>query len=565
METPVQPVASDAPPTPSQSRGRARWIVGGLVAVVALGGAAWAASFLTARPVADTLRYVPGDSAVVAELRPDLPGDQRGHLGNFLAHFPGFQDQSILDAKIDEALGRLVSEGSGGTVDYATRVKPLLTGPMALALSTETLTAGASGRQPPLPVLVATTDGRITCDIVFGATTPGEAHRGVEIRTVSDMTACAVHDRHLLVGDAAGIGAAIDARLDGTGIDRDATYATARASLDGDQVATLFVAGDGLTGAFQGIFDQLGQPLPASPVIPAWTIAGLRVVDDALILDVVAPPVTGPPPPSGAPTLAAATESLLAALLPPDTLGFVEAHGIGALAERGLAELRADPARAEIVAQLDAALQVVGGADNLVGWVEDVGVAVVPTDDAVGGVVILRGIDATTAEARLAELRNLLVVASTGTDITLTDTEHAGVTITSVDLGDLTTLLGGLADVPAGLGNVPVEISLARRNDTVFLAAGRGVVERILDVGSASLGATSAYQRAIGLAGDRNDMQMYVAIDAVVATAERLFVPQEPSSWTDEIKPYVDHLAALAWASTSTSTTNHVRIVLTVK
>ena len=63
------------------------------------------------------------------------PAISARHLGNFLAHFPGFADQSILDQKIDEVLERLVSEGSDGSVDYATRVEAAPRRPDGLSVS----------------------------------------------------------------------------------------------------------------------------------------------------------------------------------------------------------------------------------------------------------------------------------------------------------------------------------------------------------------------------------------------------------------------------------------------
>ena len=69
---------------------------------------------------------------VYAEARLDLPGDQRQRLANFLSHFPGFDDQAIFDQKIDEALDRLMGEGSKGEVTYTRDIKPWLGDSIAL-------------------------------------------------------------------------------------------------------------------------------------------------------------------------------------------------------------------------------------------------------------------------------------------------------------------------------------------------------------------------------------------------------------------------------------------------
>ena len=70
--------------------------------------------------------------------------------------------------------------------------------------------------------------------------------------------------------------------------------------------------------------------------------------------------------------------------------------------------------------------------------------------------------------------------------MTVRDGEHNGVTITSVDLGDMSALLGGLGvgelGEPVDVGDVRLELAIAARDDLVLVGLGEGVVERILDV-----------------------------------------------------------------------------------
>ena len=219
---------------------RTRWLVVGLVSALAIGGAVAAALILGARPLPDAFRYLPADSVVVAELRPDLPGDQRQNLGNLLAHFPGFADQSNLTAKIDETLARLVNEGSSGSVDYATRIKPLLAGPLVVG-------TGIDGLKNQTALAVASTDGIVTCEGVFGSATALETHRAVVIKSVEHGMACALDGRFMLVGDPASVRAGIDAHLDYKGVDTNARFTAARTRLEGDQVAIVYVDGKALT------------------------------------------------------------------------------------------------------------------------------------------------------------------------------------------------------------------------------------------------------------------------------------------------------------------------------
>ncbi|MES1239328.1 MAG: DUF3352 domain-containing protein, partial [Chloroflexota bacterium] len=334
------------------------------------------------------------------------------------------------------------------------------------------------------------------------------------------------------------------------GIDTSATYKAARAALDGDQLATFFADGAALKSILDAVVTTAFAN-PASDLLGDWTIAGLRVVDDALRFDAVADPVDGTTP-SGAPTLAPAAESEFAGVLPADTLGFVEAHGVGALLERSIATMAADPDQAEGLAQLQQVFAVLGGLDNAIDWIEELGIAVIPTDDAAGGTIPIRGTDAEAAASRLTQIRNLLVLAGTGTDITISDSEHAGVKITTVDLGNLADLAGSLGVPAEGIGDARLSFSMAQRDDLVILAVGTGVVERILDTDTASsLRTTAGFTRAMDLAGVKGDLHAYVAVDAATTFLEKLVPASELGTWPDELMPYIEHLAAVAWSSTN--------------
>lgn len=567
-DAPVAPIPlARVEPVPTGSTvggSRVRWLIGGGVALAAVAALALAAILVGARPLPEVFKYVPADSAIVAEVHPELPGDQRQRLGNFLAHFPGFADQSSLDQKIDEVLGRVVHDGSGGAVDYATQVKPLLAGPLAVSASPGGLSAAMSGGSPAGFLLVATTDAGITCDTVFGSSAPGPSHRDIEIRNVEHDLACAVHDRFLLLGDVAAVRAGLDARLDGRGLDGSSSYREARAKLEGDQLATVFASGPALEGLLRDASASMGQALPAMN-LPAWMVVGLRVDDGSLSIVAHSGPVTEAAPPSGAPSPAPAAESRFAEHLPADTLGYLEVHGVGALVERSLATMRADPAQADTIAQLEQGLLALGGATNLTGWIEDLGIAVLPVGDSVGGAILIRGTDADAAAARLTQVRNLLALAATGTDVTVRDSEHAGVTITTVDLGDLGTLLSGMG-VPADVGGLRLELAIAARDDLVVVGIGSGVVERVLDVqAAASLATSGSYGEAVGLAGSRNEVQAYVALDRLVGFVEGLAPADQRAAWDRDVKPYVDHLAALAWSSGGADQGSRASLVLTVK
>ncbi len=574
--------AGSDPATPPR-RSRMRWFVAALIVVVVIGGALAGALLLGTKPLPEALRYVPSGSAVVVELRPDLPGDQRQHLGNFLAHLPGFADQSTLTAKIDEALARIVTAAGGGAVDYTTQVKPLLAGPMTAALSVSDLADASAGRTPSGLLLVATTDGKATCQsISAGKGTNGEVHRGIQLSVIgpSSGLACAVDGRFLLLGSPAGISGGLDAKLDGKGIDANATFRSARERLSGDHLALAYVDGK----ALQATVDSLGATIGTIPsltpsanatldpartsTLPAWVMLGVRVVDDALQLESVVPPIAGPVLPSGLPSDPPSDKSHFAAVLPADAYGFVEAHGAGANIERFVGLLAADSSQLAALESLKQALASVGGIDSLVGWIQDLGVAGIPTGGNPGAVVLLRGADANAASSRLDQIRNLLTLASIGTDITVRTADHNGVPITTVNLGDLGPTLEALG-APAGVipAGSNLAFSMARRGDILMVGIGDGVLERVIDVdASSSLASSPTYRRAIELAGSPNDLEAFIGIEAVVA-----WIDAHPPTGIDmdayraNIQPYVSHLAGLIESTLTTPTGTTGRIIVTVK
>jgi hypothetical protein len=505
------------------------------------------------------------------ELRPELPGDQRQHVGNFLAHFPGFADQSILDTKIDEALDRIIRAQSNGTVDYAKQVKPLIAGPLVIAAQAADLTAASSGGPPAGFLVVATTDGKASCGLLTSKTTAGDTYRGFKYDMLGgseSTTACGLDGRFMLLGSVEAIKAAVDARQDGKGIDGSATFRTARERLTGDQVAYAFLDGKRAMSSLETFAPSLGIDAALGAGVPDWVIAGIRVVDDAIQVEVLTPPLTSPALASGVPSDPPPAKSQFAAMLPADAFGFVEAHGMGATIQRAIAQLKADPAQKSAVDSFEEAVASLGGVQNLAAWIEDLGIAAVPVDDGLGAVVLIRGTDAAAAGSRFDQIRNLLVLASTGSDMKLTPTDHNGVSITTVDLGELGPTLEALGVPIGGLGaTTRLSFALARNADVVIVGVGDGVVERVLDTADANAIATSDnYRRAIELAGSPNDVEAFVAIDAIAGWLEAHPLPGfDVDTYRKDTKPYLEHLAVVSASSITTDTGTRARLVLTVK
>ncbi len=568
--------ASAAPasaPAAGSSRSGLRWALGLGVATLVLVITAGAVFLLGGPTSPEALKYVPADSAMVMEGRFDLPGDQLQKLGNLLAHFPGFADQSTLNAKIDEAFGRLVSGASAGDVDYATEIKPWLNGPLFISGDAQSL-ADAEGEGSASRLLVsATTNNGVACETAFEGQTPThETYKGLDLVTAADGSlACVIDGRIGLVGDPASVKEAIDTKADRKGMDRSAAYAAARRQLTGEQLATVFIAGDAIRQAAPS--SDPGIAIPGMEAlagrIPDWIILGLRAEDDALIVDGVVAPL---PAASGGPSLLpnpAAHASVTAPLAPAGTLLYFEDQGTGVSLQNLFAQLRAIP-------DLQAPLQMldgVGGPAGLVGWIDDAAIAIsaknpTPENPGIQASVYLVARDDATAAEKLATVKTALGLAGlSGGGITVANETIAGVEVMTVTVTDLGSFVppGSVPGVDTGALDAPVSFSVAARGRVIYLTIGDGAMAEVLAVqAGSSLADDAAFKLAAqrGLANSRTTL--YAAVGATADLAQGFLPAEIASQWATEFAPYVDPLEAFGVSLSIDPSATRSRMVLTV-
>jgi hypothetical protein len=587
MEPAVDPSAVGtpepvAPPTQAGAvagMSRGRWLIAGGVTAVAVVIAVGAAILLGGRPVPEALTYVPADSAVVAELRMDLPGDQLQKVGNLLAHFPGFKDQTTLSQKLDESFERIARGASNGSVDYQTQIKPWLAGPLFAASGA----APANGDRESF-LLVATTDGTPTCDAALKAigngrgpspaplASPTAGSDGV-VTTLDGAFACARDGRFGLLGSTAMVRAGLAAHAQHHGMDTNTAYRTARDTLGGDRLATIYLSKAAMSAGPMASDLPLasGELAAALGRVPDWAIGGVSAEDDALVADLVTAsiPAATAPPGSPLPTLPPAHKSRIAPLLPGDTVALVDAHGIGTGLQIGLAQLRADPRLGESLGQVDTTLQALGGVGGLVGWIDDAGIAVVPDGSSVTGGVILLAPDETTASSKAQQLKGLLGIFAIGGKAQIRQETIAGVDVTVLDIVDIGGLLGGVPGapslpVPLPPGQ-PVSVAFASKADALLVGP-EAFVKRVLETQSGStLAESAAYMHALKRAPAENLSQVYVGTAPLLALGEELLPDAEVVAFDSDIKPYVEPFDAILVTTTMDRGGVHVRLVATVK
>ena len=558
------------------SSNRGRWVIGLGAAGAAIALAAGALVLFGAPVSPDALRYIPADAMAVAELRMDLPGDQLQHVGNLLAHFPGFADQATLPAKIDAALGRLVTSAGDLSVDYTTDIKPWLSGP-AFVGAFAPVPGATVGAERPRLVISATTNGAVTCAATLrDQALTHEIYRGLDVALSADgMTACVIDGRQALLGDPATVKRALDAKADGTGMDKSANYRAARAALGGDRLATVYLDATALTklmptpGASFAIPGIAGlEGLVGSA--PAWTIVGVRAEDDALVVDTVTAPTSTaavgatagttqlPLPPTHA--------SVLAGMVPADTLLLVEDQGSGVSLQNLLARLGASP---QVGAQLKM-LDGLGGAGALVGWIEDAGVAVSArgtTERMPDVALLLVAADEAAASSRVASLGAILGLAGLGDGVTIARSTINGVAVTTLSITDLGSLLP--PGVVPGLDTLPtpgpISISVAAKGRVVVVTSGEAAMTAILNVAAGSSLADQAAFRQAGrhaLANSRTSI--YVAAGASIDLVKGMLPAEAAAKFATDVAPYVDPIEAFAISVTRDEATRRSRLVITV-
>jgi hypothetical protein len=558
--------APTAPVSPPRGASRMRWFLAfgivGLAVAVTIG--AFALLGAPATPAA--LRYIPDDAVAVVEIRMDLPGDQMENLGDLLAHFPGFADQSTLTDKIDEAMQQLVAgAGSGGDTDYRTDVKPWLNGPLfagAFAPDGNLSTEGSDEM-----VVSATTNGAVDCVAAFdGQTVTHETYQGLDLSLSGDARfACVVDGRQALVGTPAQVKRAIDAKAAGTGMDKSARYAAARAALGGDRLASVYVDGEALAGLAP---TASAMPVPGLDAlagqVPDWIMAGIRAESDALVIDTVAAPV---PASTAGPSLLpmpAGHASVLAGVVPADSLLFVEAQGAGVAIQNLFTQLGQIPDAAPALQMLEG----LGGASELAGWIQDAGISVAIRDTKPQVAILLVGADEASTTSRVTSLRSLLGLMAVGGDgVTIEETTVNGVAVTTATITDISALVppGSVPGMEDLTGAGPFTFSIAGRGNTLLLAVGAGAMASVLNVAAgAGLGDDATFKAAGARGLSNSPMSVYVAAGASVELMKGFLSPAELEKFRTEAAPYLEPLDAVLITTSMGSDANRSRIVVTV-
>ena len=552
--------------TPKSGGGRTRWAVAIGVAGLAIAAAIGAVILFGQQAAPSALQYVPGDAAIVAEVRLDLPGDQMQKLGNLLAHFPGFADQSTLAAKLDEALGKLVQSASDGKANYVTDLKPWVNGPLFIGVLDLTMTTTTAATAPSDVVISATTNGGVSCATLFKNETPThETYQGLDlVLNAAGTMACVVDGHQALLGHPATVRKALDAKAAGTGMDKSAKYTAARKALGGDRLATLYFDGAALQKLIPAT-TQAGVPDVSALMgqVPSWLMTGVRAEDDGFVLDYVGAPV---PPATGGPSLVAdapAHPSVIAPMVPGDTLLFVEAQGAGVSIQNLLTKLHQVPELAEALKTLDG----LGSPSDLVGWIDDAGVTVSMHGTTPDVAVLLVAKDEASVTSRVASLKTLLALAGPSNGIDVKSSTINGIDVTTVTIADIGALIPS-GSVPGGATlptTGPISFSIAANGKVLLVTSGEAAMTALLNTtADSSLAANAAFKHA-GTRGLANaGTTVYLGVGATLELAKGFLSADQLATYQKDAAAYLGPLEGLLFQAASDADGTRSRIVITV-
>ncbi|MFI5261123.1 MAG: DUF3352 domain-containing protein [Candidatus Limnocylindrales bacterium] len=527
-------------PTRTSRGGRGRWVVAlvaTLVVVLVAGGlivvaGAGAASVGPA--------YAPADAILYVDARADLPGDQHQQLATFMARFPGFADPSSLDAKLDQALDKLIGQATGGTFSYTANIKPWFGGQVAVSVGPgdAVLLVVSVSDSSGLPTKLDQTSQDLAKQL--GGTVSITDHNGTSVYTISGGTGVSglnaisfaiTHDAIVAAKDAATVDAALDRKAGSSpNLAGVAAYRDAVGRLDADRLGTFYLDGAAVgkllasldTGAAAGSCASTASlaQLPTTIAGELQAQNGDLVARSQAVL------------PATASTIPAASSDL-ASHVPGSAVYYTEVHGFASLWNSVTTTLVQDPCLSSVTGQLSTIEGLLGTKiPDAFAWVKDAGLVVTATGGRATGGIVATTSDAATGQARLTQLVTLLKLAKLqgGPTITTSDTGYAGTTITSLNVA---------ADATNGLPAITV--AYAFKGDVFVLGVGDPFVKAVLDTTSAtSLASDDRYSAALSAAGGAtNSGVTYADLSAIRVLAEAQVPADQKAHYTSDVQPYL--------------------------
>jgi hypothetical protein len=601
VETPTTPTTPLTPVVPTKAprprRSRFRWAISIAVVALIIATTAAVAAVITGRSTdATVLGYVPDQTVSYAELRLDLPGDQRQAVGQFLSKFPGFADQAALESKLDQVLDDLVKKATDGAQTYTTDIKPWFGGELAVALGPLPPASSLKGDQAAAMssfrglTLLSITDpvaAQAWFDAAIsknGATTTKQTYGGATLtlfdKTDGPQAAFAIVDGKVAVaGDLVSVKAAVDTQGSGSFAKQPGPKA-ALDSMSDDHVGFAYIALHPLLDWSNEAAKSLGSAAGATSTslydtldkaLPDWAAYSLRFQGDAIVMEATNPvPETRLGPSEN-------SRSTIAEHIPGTALVAAMSNDLGTTIKQTLALYRGDASFKPVMDQVDQALGLIGGADAAFGWAGDSAVVVGAPNGTPEGGAIIEPKDKAAADHLFTALRAFIALGGAQQGITVSDETYNGTTITIIDLGDLSKLAGmagasgatGAAGLPA-LPTGHVQIAYAVTDQVVVVGSGPDFVKSVIDTTKdTSLASNDRYTTLADRAGAGTGAT-WVDITAIRGLIEKAAVgsgadPAALAKYQTDLKPFLTPFDAIYASSSTGNDLDRSVIYVTVK
>lgn len=560
--------------------GALRAVVAGLITAIMLVAMLGVAVFAQTGKAAEGPTFLPADSVLYAELRLDLPGDQREQLMAFLGHLPGFADSASFDTKLDETIDQMLG-GSDSPISWTEDIKPWFGGQVMLgltALPPMDMTGSASAMAQTAPVVVglSATDGAALDTAVakllasMGDSVTTEEYAGETISIVDNgdtPTVLAPTDSVLLISnDIDQLKASLDT-LAGTtpSLAADEGYQAAIATLPADRLGAFYLDSAQLKDTLGPLLEQQLQAQPelaanaaqveaALALLPPSVTGLIRVDADHLTFQLAAPVV------EGAPTLSVRSTDL-ATKMPADSLLYLETRDLGTGIKTLVAQLKpmlAAQGSDQALAQIEALLGT--GLEDYLDWVQDIAVSASFGAGSPSVGLVATVTDEAVGQQRIDSLLTLVRAISATADpspVEISSAEVNGTTVTTIALTDASGMTSGLP--------VEAKLSVAVGDGHLYLGLGDFAAEALARDAADSLASTPGYTKAVGAAGAENAGVVYVDVASALGIAELLMSSSDRDMFESQIKPYAEALDFVVASVNQDAGTSTASLMLFVK
>jgi hypothetical protein len=552
--------------------GATRWGIALVVVALVVGVAAAAAFLIAGQSTPSTLlAYAPKTSVTWAEARLDLPGDQRQKVGDFLAKFPGFADQSTLEAKLDEALDRIVKSATRDQQDYSTKIKPWFGGEVGIAIPSfpdaSSITTGTAATKASALAMVSVSDAAKARawfdDTIKDAPHSTTTYNGVDMVVIGDTekgVMAIVDGKVMLLGDEASVKTAIDSKGQG-GLATSDSFKAASAAMTGDALLTYYMDGkayadwatrsaqqSGANAAMAGYFAAVLHDR-----LPAWIAGRVRSEGDALRVEQVNPHVDAGPKREN-------RASNVLDNLPGSTIVAMDIHELGATAKDVVDMFRKAPGSEDAFKQVDQVVALVGGWDALINWIGDADIVVARDGTKVGGGLVVAPTDRAAADRLVSTLKGFLALGGSQAGVSLSEEDYNGTKIAVVSMQGAATPVPG-ATVP--------KIGIAVTDQVVVIGADLDFVKSVLDTKSgSSLADDARFKGLLDRVGTKNYSSVWFDVRAIREVVEQLGKQQDPtalSQYEKDVKPYILPFDAVIGSAVVDGGFDRANILLTVK